>query len=314
MANAHRLATNARVGMMRIAFVGIAIGSYALLASTGAIAQGCGLAGATGSMDTSTSQSLELIRDRRMQVAQSCPAGTMPSATGMCVPMTAGAATPTAAQPPPAAQPRAKGAPRKGPSPQAAPAAPSVPYGSLKDDFAEPPRVRHYGIWAEGYGDYERRTDVSPDGQSVRFTSYGVVSGLDHTHLRSPREGVLIGALAGYNDTHGRFSGDVNLQPRRQDIEGAMLGFYGTYFHGGFAIDVLAKADLFDLDQRGIGCGTTGTGSTSLTNYVIASNIYHRRDYGHMWLEPTAGFRYVSSEYGGGADVLGLDDGEALRL
>ena len=117
--------------------------------------------------------------------------------------------------------------------------------------------MRSYGVWAEGYGDYERRDDVrrtdAPGSQKIKVTSWGVVSGVDHTHLRSPREGVMFGALAGYNDTHVRFSGDNvagGIPPRSQDIDGAMLGLYGSYFHRGFAIDVLAKVDIFDFDQR----------------------------------------------------------------
>src|SRR5262249_23831987 len=73
-------------------------------------------AGLVGPSDVSTAQTLEAIRDRRLQVAQSCPVGTMPSASGMCVP-TGGTTTPTAAQGAPKAA--AKAAPK-----QTTPAAP----------------------------------------------------------------------------------------------------------------------------------------------------------------------------------------------
>jgi len=302
---------------------------YAGMCATIAHAQ-CTVAGLTGSADASTTQALETIRDRRMQVAQSCPAGTMPSASGMCVPI-AGAQAPTSAQAAPKAAPKAtpEAAPKAAPkaAPQQAPPAPSATYGGLKDHVVEPPRVRSYGIWAEGYGDYERRSDVrqndgAPGSQTVKSTSWGVVSGVDHTHLRSPREGILVGALAGYNDTHVRYSGDTvaaDIPPRSQDIEGAMLGLYGSYFHRGFAIDVLAKVDVFDFNQRvTTDCTNQNilatTGSTDLTNYLIASNIYLRHGSGHFWLEPTAGIRYISSDFGSRAAVLGVADGESLRL
>ena len=334
-ARVHRLIAHVAVGCLALAM-------YAGMCATIAQAQ-CVVAGLTGSADASTTQALETIRDRRMQVAQSCPPGTMPSAGGMCVPM-AGAMAPTSAQAAPkAAAPKAAapkaGAPKAAPeaapkaapkaAPQQAPPAPSATYGGLKDDVVEPPRVRSYGIWAEGYGDYERRDDVrqtdgSPGSQTVKSTSWGVVSGVDHTHLRSPREGVLVGALAGYNDTHVRYSGDMAavIPSRSRDIEGAMLGLYGSYFHRGFAIDLLAKVDVFDFDQRVAsidpGCANpiinTTSGSTDLTNYIIASNIYFRHGSGHFWLEPTAGIRYVSSDFGSRAAVLGVADGEALRL
>ena len=88
-----------------------------------------------------------------------------------------------------------------------------------------------------------------------------------------------------------------------------MLGFYGNYFYRGFAIDVLAKVDIFDFDQRSTWLPVckrlATTGSTSLTNYLVASNIYHRHSYGHFWLEPTAGIRYVSSDFGSRAPFSG---------
>ena len=314
----------------RLILRGLPAGCLALIAiiglSTAAAYAQCSVAGLMGSSDASTTQALESIRDRRMQVAQTCPPGTMASAGGMCVPM-AGAVTPTSAQAPPATGPTAKPKAAKkaaAPKPVSAPP-PGVAYGGLKDDFAEAPRVRTYGIWAEGYGDYERRSDVrGTDGntqssQTVKFTSWGVVSGIDHTHLRSPREGIMIGALAGYNDTHGRYSGDLaaGIPPRSQDIAGAMLGLYGSYFHRGFAIDVLGKVDIFDFDQSvDSQCGTTiaTAGSTSLTDWLIASNIYYRHGPRHFWLEPTAGIRYVRSDFGSGATTLGVADGESLRL
>jgi hypothetical protein len=276
----------------------------------------------------------------------------------MCVP-TGGAAKPTAAQTAPKAAPKAApkqaapAAPKAAPK-QAAPAAPkAVPkqaapaapapaspapaapsqaasspggtyggYPSLKDDFVAPPPPR-YGVWAEGYGDYEQRSDVRIEGtsgsQSVRNTSWGVVSGVDHTYLRAPGEGIMIGGLAGYNDTHVRLSGDlagVGNSPRTQDIDGAMLGLYGSYFLRGFAIDTLVKTDLFDFDQKIAvpACFPTGTGSTSLTDLLIASNIYYRHNMGGYWLEPTAGIRYIHSYFGDGAAALGVGDGDALRL
>jgi hypothetical protein len=301
----------------------LAFAAYSVSGIMSAQAQ-CAASGALGSAgDASTSQALEVVRDRRMQVAQSCPAGSTPGPGGMCTPV-AGSATVTSASAPnaqPPGQPKAKKAPGvvAGPAPGGA-------YGGLKDDVAPPLRPL-YGVWAEGYGDHERRTNVAPQDQSVRFSSYGVLSGVDHTYFRSPREGILIGGLAGYNHTNGDFSAGDNsggngAEPKKQEIEGAMLGLYGTYFHGRFAIDVLAKTDLFDLRQVGLGnCGTTATtGSTDLTNYVIAANAYYRHDLGHtflghpLWFEPTIGIRYVASQFGSGAAALGLDDGEALRL
>ena len=220
----------------------------------------------------------------------------------MCVPV-AGSATVTSASTPnaqPPGQPQAKKAP--------AAAASGAPYGSLKDGPAAPPLRPLYGIWAEGYGDYDEHR-----GPSVRYTSYGILSGVDHTYFRAPGEGILIGGFAGYNETKGKLGATTDFAARSQDIQGAMLGLYGTYFHRGFALDVIAKTDLFDFDQRAE-C-TTFDVSTDLTNYVIAANAYfHHRLGSQHWWEPMVGLRYVDSQFGSGATAVGLHDGNALRL
>ncbi len=178
---------------LHIAVSCLAFAAYSVSGIVSAHAQ-CAASGALGSAgDASASQALEVVRDRRMQVAQSCPAGTAPGANGMCMPV-AGSATVTSASAPnaqPPGQPKAK----KAPGVAAAPA-PGGAYGGLKDDVAPPLRPL-YGVWAEGYGDHERRTNIAPQDQSVRFSSYGLMSGVDHTYFRTPREGILIGALAG---------------------------------------------------------------------------------------------------------------------
>lgn len=284
----------------------VALATYLVSGITSAQAACVASAAAASQTDASTSQALEAVRDRRMQVAQSCPAGSAPGANGMCVPV-AGSATVTSASTPnaqPPGQPQAK----KAGAAAAAPA-PGAPYGSLKDGPAAAPLKPLYGIWAEGYGDYDEHR-----GPSVRYTSYGVLSGVDHTYFRASGEGILIGGFAGYNETKGKIGASADTEARSQDIQGAMLGLYGTYFHRGFALDVIAKTDLFDFDQRGLECGQT-TASTDLTNYVVAANAYfHHRLGSQHWWEPMVGLRYVDSQFGNVPTTVGLHDGNALRL
>ena len=52
----------------------------------------------------------------------------------------------------------------------------------------------------------------------------------------APQERASRSALLRYNDTYEKFSGDSTVQARTQNFDGAMLGFYGTYFHRGFAV------------------------------------------------------------------------------
>jgi hypothetical protein len=299
----------------------VALATVSALGTSSVYAQ-CAASGSTQSAsatDASTSQALELMRDRRIQVAEGCPSGSYLAASGMCIPLTqaSGAAVgpagglPAAGQPP-AAAPKAAPKAAQTKRPPGAPAGGPGAYAGGYGDAAPPVR---YGMWAEGYGDRERREDISVDGQTLRFRSYGVLAGMDHTYFHSAREGVMLGAFAGYNNSKAELNQGATLAGKTQDIEGAMLGLYGTYFHRGFAIDLAVKFDLFDLDQvLSTGCGSAA-GSTDLTNYVVASNLYYRHNLGHSyWFEPTLGFRYVRSDFGSGAGRLGLADGEAFRI
>src|SRR5690349_5867259 len=239
MVHATRPASQTGRRVVHLSVSTMAFAAYSIAGIVNAQAQCAGSGGANSATDASTAQTLELIRDRRMQVAQSCPAGTAPSAGGACVAISS---TPTAATAPnaPASSPAAQ---TKKPRPVVVSGgAPGGSYGSLKDDPVVPLRTV-YGTWAEGYGDYDRRDNVSPDNQTIKFRSYGVIAGIDHTYLRAPREGFIIGGLAGYNETKGEFSAGAAAAPKSQDIEGAMLGVYATYFHNRFAMDFLFKTD-----------------------------------------------------------------------
>src|SRR5882672_4311707 len=160
MDNAIRRSPQVGRRVLNIAVSSLALAAYAALGVTAAQAQCAASGGANSATDASTSQALELIRDRRMQVAQSCPAGSAPSAGGACVPFsTTSASTPNVATLPAS---QTKRAPRPAAAPGGGPG-PGAPYGSLKDEPVESmPLKPLYAIWAEGYGDYDRRTSVSP--------------------------------------------------------------------------------------------------------------------------------------------------------
>jgi hypothetical protein len=302
--------------------------------------------------ESSTAQALELIRQRRMQVAEACPTG-FTRAGGICQPVAQVAAADTlpaaAAAPAPsatapsagggaAAGPRTKAAPR----PRAAAAAPAprvADYGgSLKDAIAPPPG-RLLGTWIEGFADWERHDDVRddlPGGQEREMYTTGMLSGLDSTDV--PR-GIQLGVLSGYTYSQAKFSpyhsaraanDDGVIDPnaltfdQKQSVEGTSLGLYGSYFSNtGFSADLLYKLDLFDLTQSDsvaadTGCGNTilnHHGETSLTNHIVASNLYYRWSYsGGVWVEPSVGLRFTHTSVGGNGANIGLDDGDALRV
>jgi len=224
--------------------------------------------------------------------------------------------------------------------------------GSIKDDgYAAPTggTLRAHGVWAEGYYDQEKRDNLAPNqanNQDRRTVSGGVISGFDVSNYQigSVPSGFQIGAFSGYNSTRSKFS-DVTLTTagsdnasvqrttfgeQRQEMDGAFIGMYGSVVHGAFSADLAVKVDMFDIDSRfkksevfdelcGAGPGpatvTTFTGSTAMTNYVVASNANYRipLSMGH-YIEPTVGVRYSYSDFGGNAAALGFRDGDAFRV
>lgn len=204
--------------------------------------------------ESSTAQALELIRQRRVQVAEACPTGFTRSG-GICQPVAQAAAEPVAApapapvaaaEPAPAAggagagssaapSARAKAAPRprttvasaapatRAPTRASAPAAaPVYGGGGLKDyGFGAPAPARMIGSWLEGYADWEKHDDVRPDrvgNQTRESYSTGLLAGLDATDV--PR-GIQLGILGGYNYTQAKFS--PTFGPRRENDDGNVV-------------------------------------------------------------------------------------------
>lgn len=211
---------------------------------------------------------------------------------------------------------------------------------------------RPYAVWAQLYGDYERRTGRAPgigefsvltlDAKSTSGSA-GAVGGLDMTvrSILSAGDGLLAGVLTGFlsstvnvatksttTDPINTPGGFNNLKAR---LSGPSAGLYVSYFNGGFSGDLAFKADFLDLDisfnellgfgaNPALGIVTTmvpfaGSGSTKLNNYTTSGNLNYKMAISpSVWLQPTAGFQYVSANYGANAAQLGLDDGRLVRL
>jgi len=231
-------------------------------------ANGCGgtaAASATGgapsisASEISTSQALELIRQRRVQVAEVCPVGLV-NVGGTCQPIqtVSASATPPPATPaaqqqaiaaaPPAAAATAQaskagpaqpaGKPKAAAPKQAAvatekPAAVSAPepsaYRSLKDDFVQEPPSRITGAWAETFVDLERHANINGgQGPSPTRTqrTVGALAGVDwsvRTGGGVP-QGQLFGLFAGYQHIHSHFS-DASFTGDVFPIAGGGAGF-----------------------------------------------------------------------------------------
>jgi hypothetical protein len=333
----------------------------------------------TTATEISTAQALELIRQRRVQLAQACPPGLV-SINGIC-------------QPPPGVQPVAQTQPAPVVTAPAQPAvgggaavasgkassaaakakaAPKAPSALPSKDpalveqatYAPASAGRTVATWTEGFIDFEHHDDVVgglDDSPTRRQRTVGSVSGIDWSQRSYGvrPEGVQFGLLGGMSETRNKFSDTTNSSATvatgatapggsvaaistrsttgaEQSIEGPFVGVYGSYFAGGFSADVLFKADFFDFDARGQTvetivfanvCANPAVdrvvsvrnidlrGDTSVHNYTLASNANYRMDTGGgYWWEPTAGIRFSYSDFGSDAALLGLADGQVLRL
>jgi hypothetical protein len=219
--------------------------------------------------------------------------------------------------------------------------------------FAPPPPRTLFGSWIQIYGEYERRTGrgfgpgeefsvLALDAKSTA-KSTGVVGGVDVTlrGLLAPGDGLITGILAGYLTSTldvGTTSTSTNpaLTPggfntMRARLTGPSVGLYASYFNGGFSTDFAFKADFLDMNVSNfelLGFGANAalgivatmvpfasSASTSLVSYTTTGNVNYRVPLtSSIWLQPTAGFQYIRTNYASDAAQLGLDDGYLVRL
>lgn len=167
-----------------------------------------------------------------------------------------------------------------------------------------------------------------------------MIGGVDLTfrNVFGGGDGLIVGLLGGYMESDisfnttvtqtgaavspiagtGRASGKVR-------VSGPSAGVYYTYFNGGFSNDTTFKVDFLSIGlnftevfayNAGFGNpSVSGAGGTDVNNFVVASNFQYRFPVSStVWIEPTAGFRYVNSQYAASAAGLGLQNGEAWRV
>jgi hypothetical protein len=289
------------------------------------------------STQESTKATMASISDRRRSEQQGCPAG-LTRVNGACVPTTTASRF--------AAEPSDSNAMAIPDSLLAfAPSITKAPPGGLVPD------APHWAVWAQAFGDYERRSGRSPGlgefsvlALTVKSTTGtgGVLGGADYTlrNVAVAGDGLLFGILTGYEASHVSLDAvSISSSPispnghavTKAQLTGPDAGVYASYFNGGFSADLAFKAAFYDLnltftDLLGFEANAlagfpattllfSGTGSTKLNNYTTSGNVNYRiRTGATTWIEPTGGFQYTISRYAAGADQFGLADGTLLRL
>ncbi len=291
--------------------------------------------------EVSTTQAVEMVRRRQneeqasLMLASTAAASTEPAA-GPSAPASQGA--------------QSKSAKATGTSATKAPPRATAPSVAAFDGAVSRygTATQSRGIWAQGYGDYERRSgltiDVARPGEISRHEwTGGFVAGTDWTRPLSAdgKTGIMLGAFGGYNSTKGKegsgvFREDIG-QPQaenflrsnaEQTIEGGFLGGYAAFFRDRFSIQAVVKADIYDVSQSdtlqplnadGTPCAFAPvhrTGQADLNNYIGEIGTAYRFDLSrNSWLEPIGGVRFTYSDFSHASGDIGVTgDGHVLRV
>lgn len=233
----------------------------------------------------------------------------------------------------------------------------SLPSTAKPDTDTAPSAVAKYnagnggpthGVWAQGYADYEHRSDLTidvanPGAISRNSYSSGFLAGADTTfRLGDPRTRLTTGIFGGYNATHSRESDGTfrdfqgftppeafKRSAAEQNVDGGFVGGYLTLLRDRFALQTIFKADIYRLDQRDtvmafnpadpFGCAfpaVTRSGTADLNNYIVEANASYRFDAGaRSAIEPIIGVRVTFTNFSnqnGSLPVPG--DGHVVRL
>ena len=184
-------------------------------------------------------------------------------------------------------------APISSPRPSPSRPAPRVASRPVAMPVKAPPAIAidpgyRFGVWAHGFGDYERRTAststvlagagfIAPPAVAIgtviqpmaidltqTATTWGVIGGGDVTFrsLFAGNDGLIVGLLAGYVSTDISLSGatrptapltsppvGTGTSSGKIRVTGPSVGGYYTYFNGPFSTDTTLKADFLSISE-----------------------------------------------------------------
>lgn len=200
-------------------------------------------------------------------------------------------------------------------------------YGDATDAVYEGQIVRSTAAWAQGFGGYERHSNLAPgndENPTRNQVTGGGMGGMDWTVIKRGEtlQAFQFGVFSGFSETNANFSNttfngsvdttnDVTFSRtgNSQDINGPFVGAYLAYARGAWTFDLAFKADFFDLSQRSsLSANTTcgddvflnGTqhGSASVNDYIIAGEASHRTPLSTTsWIEPAFGIRFTATNF-----------------
>ena len=189
---------------------------------------------------------------------------------------------------------------------------------------------RSTAVWAQGFVDYERHSNIAPGNQenpTRRTFTGGGLAGADWTQVKYGEtvQALQFGVFSGYSASHTKLSDttynaqDTDGTPfkinyartgNKEDVDGPFIGAYAAYVADRWTLDAVFKADIFDLSQSStvaqtpVTCGAGNpdfgiqTGSASVTDFVFAANAAYRHELTtDSWFEPMIGLRYTITDF-----------------
>jgi hypothetical protein len=195
-----------------------------------------------------------------------------------------------------------------GQSQQSSPLSASVVYKATPT--ATPPNPV-WGAWVQGLGDWERDNSLSVTDVGRFTATYAAQGGFDRTWqgVMASDDAVVVGIVSSWTSARSNFDNT----PTIMRLMGPGVGVYGQYVKGGFSTDLTTKFDFLQMTQDF--AGTAPNTSIGLTNAGVSGNVQYK----FAWLtnnfvEPTAGFTFTRTIFGGGAAALELQDADTVRL
>ena len=184
----------------------------------------------------------------------------------------------------------------------------SIPFKASPSVAAAGPS---WGSWAEGLGNWQRNSAVAAGDLDHFAETYGAQGGVDATwqSLSAGDDALVVGLVASWMTSRVTYDGSpVSLQ-----LKGPGVGLYGTYLRGNFSTDLAAKTDFLTMDEAF--SGLSPNASISATNFGVTGNAQYKIMTGTAsFVEPTGGFSFTRTDFGGGAAALDLKDASTLRL
>ena len=168
-----------------------------------------------------------------------------------------------------------------------------------------------WGTWVQGLGNWERDNPLSANDIGRFATTNAVQAGLDRTWqgLNSADDALVVGIVSSWTNSHVTYDNT----PTTLGLAGPGVGLYAMYIKGGFSTDLTTKFDFLRMRQDYAGVAPDAL--VGITNAGVSGNIQYKFTWAqNNFLEPTAGFSFTRTIFGGGDPGLDLQDSSTLRL